>query len=164
MRASGRPEAIVGRTPGRTVHAAGVVLLTEGGKQSAATAAWLEAHAGVARYAVGGPAATADPSATAISGADRYATSVDVATRFFPSASAAALANGSAWPDAAVAAVNSALNDAPLLLVTADALPAGVSAWLDASFLTSVTAYGGMTRIGNAVLGAVAIITGLPLE
>jgi putative cell wall-binding protein len=145
-------------------HARGVVLLTAGDKQSAATAAWLAAHEGVARYAVGGPAAAADPGATAISGADRYATAVDVATRFFPSASNVALANGADWPDAAVAAVNSAINGAPTLLVNADALPAAVSTWLSGRTLTSVTVYGGTTRISDAALGAVATIISLPLS
>jgi putative cell wall-binding protein len=145
-------------------HASGVVLLTLGGTQSAATAAWLSAHAGVARYAVGGPAVAADPGATAVSGADRYATAVDVAKRFFPSATALALANGTAWPDAAVAAVNGALSDSPLLLVTTEGLPNAVMTWLGANPLGSVTAYGGTTRIGDTVLGTVATITSLPLS
>jgi putative cell wall-binding protein len=144
-------------------HAAGVVLLTVGGKQSPATAAWLAAHAGVTRYAVGGPAAAADPSATAISGADRYATAAGVATKFFSPASQVALANGTAWPDAAVAAASSALSGAPLLLVTTDASPNAVATWLGANPLTSVTAFGGTTRISDGVLSSVASITGLPL-
>ncbi len=145
-------------------HAAGVVLLTVGGQQSVATKSWLAAHAGITRYAVGGPAAAADPSATAIIGADRYATAVDIARQFFSSATGVALANGDAWPDAAVAATNSALNGAPLLLVTANALPSVVTAWLSDNLLTVVAAYGGTTRISGTVLASVVLATGLPRD
>ena len=99
-----------------------------------------------------------------MSGADRYATALAVAQQFFPSPNAVALANGMAWPDAAVAATSGALDDAPLLLVTDNALPAGVPTWLGATALTAVTAYGGTTRIGDGVLNSVATLTGLPLE
>jgi len=145
-------------------RARGVVLLTVGSGQSAATTAWLATHAGITRYAVGGPAAAADRGVTAVSGADRYATALAVAQQFFPSPNAVALANGMAWPDAAVAATSGALDDAPLLLVTDNALPAGVPTWLGATALTAVTAYGGTTRIGDGVLNSVATLTGLPLE
>jgi len=144
-------------------HAAGVVLLTLGADQSAATVAWVAAHSGIMRYAIGGPAAAADPAAKAISGADRYATAVDVAANFFESATEVSLANGAAWPDAAIAAANSALNDSPLLLVTATALTSVVSAWLGGSSLNSVTAYGGTARISDGALGSTAAITGLTL-
>jgi putative cell wall-binding protein len=144
----------------------GVVLLSDGDQQSSATAAWLAAHSDVVRYAVGGPAAAADHDATAVSGADRYATSAVVAARFFSSASGAAIANGEAWPDAAVAADVSAIDGAPLLLVTAGSLPSATAGWLDANAttLTSVTVYGGTARIGSTVLDSVATITGLPLS
>jgi hypothetical protein len=42
----------------------GVILLTAGGKLPSATANYLAAHRGI-HYAVGGPAAVADPSASA---------------------------------------------------------------------------------------------------
>ena len=145
-------------------HVGGVVLLTVGGAQAGATATWLAAHAGVTRYAVGGPAAAADPSATPIRGADRYATAVDVARQFFSLATGVALANGDAWPDAAVAAASSAINGSPLLLVTAGGLPSVVTTWLGDELLTVVAAYGGVTRISAAVLNSVATATGLALQ
>ena len=44
----------------------GAILLTNGPKQSSETAAYLAAHQGVVRYAIGGPlaAAGADPTAS----------------------------------------------------------------------------------------------------
>jgi hypothetical protein len=144
--------------------AGGVVLLSAGDSQSSATAAWLAAHAGATRYAIGGHAGAADPKATDASGADRYATSAAVASRFFTSADGAAIVNGDDWPDAAVAANVSAIEDAPLLLVSANSLPAATAGWLEtnADTLTSVTAYGGTARIATTVLTSVATITRLP--
>jgi putative cell wall-binding protein len=144
----------------------GVVLLTDGHEQAAATAAWLSAHSGSSRYAIGGAAATADPSATAIFGADRYATGAAVATRFFPTTTAVSIVNGQAWADAAVAADASALSGAPLLLVTADDPTTGVSAYLraDAGALAAVTIFGGTAQITAALVTAVAQLTGLPVD
>ncbi len=146
------------------VHMSGVILLTAANHSATATNNWLTAHPGIVRYAVGGPAAAADPGATSVTGADRYATASDVAARFFPATSRVALANGQEWSDAAVAAECSALNGAPLLLVTSTTLPGATNAWLkiNATTLTSVTAYGGTTGIGSTVLDSVATITGLP--
>src|SRR6185437_16107472 len=67
-------------------HLGGVVLLTGGSQLPPATAAYLAAHPGTV-YAIGGPAATAAPTATAVFGSDRYATAADVAARFFASPS-----------------------------------------------------------------------------
>ena len=75
-------------------QAGGVVLLTAGSAQSGPTAAYLAAHPTAKRYAVGGPAAHADPAAQAFVGGDRFATSVLVAQAFFP----APLQSG--WPAA----------------------------------------------------------------
>src|SRR5664279_2907372 len=57
------------------VKAGGVVLLTNGSTLPAETSAYLSAHPGTV-YAIGGPAAAADPAATAIVGADRFDTSI----------------------------------------------------------------------------------------
>ncbi len=53
-------------------HVLGVVLLTNGSSLTPAVTQYLAAHPGTV-YAIGGPAVAADPSATALSGADRYA-------------------------------------------------------------------------------------------
>ena len=66
-------------------EAHGVVLLTNGSAPAAATVDYLDAHPGQ-DYAIGGPAAQADPSATPLAGPDRYATAIaGRAERFFAS-------------------------------------------------------------------------------
>src|ERR1700728_2185862 len=54
------------------IQAHGAILLTDGAVQSPETQAYLQAHAGDTRYAIGGPAAAAgaDPTATAVYGLD----------------------------------------------------------------------------------------------
>jgi hypothetical protein len=93
------------------------ILLTAGGSLPPATAQYLAAHPGDLRIAVGGPAATADPSAHAYRGADRYATSLLMATTFFPTPSAVGLASGVAFPDALAGGVITAIGGGPMLLV-----------------------------------------------
>ena len=80
----------------------GAILLTNGNVQAPATAAYLAAHPSDTRYAIGGSmaAAGADPSATAVFGADLYGTSAAVATKFFPAATSFAVATGLKFPDA----------------------------------------------------------------
>ena len=75
----------------------GAILLTSGSTLSAATSAYVRAHPGL-HYAVGGPAATADPSAIALVGADRYATSAAVALAIFPDITGLSVANGESFP------------------------------------------------------------------
>jgi hypothetical protein len=60
---SGGPAAVISQA---------AVLLTNGPTQAQATATYLAAHAGVVRYALGGPAAAADPAAIALVGADVF--------------------------------------------------------------------------------------------
>ena len=60
-------------------HVGGVVLLTDGTVLPPPVATYLTAHHGTV-YAIGGPAITAYPAATALVGSDRYATAVAVAS------------------------------------------------------------------------------------
>ncbi|MGH9059954.1 MAG: cell wall-binding repeat-containing protein, partial [Acidimicrobiales bacterium] len=64
-------------------HVSGAVLLTNEDHMAGATAAYLSAHPGDTLEAIGGPAHTADPSAPSLVGADRYGTSVKVASHYF---------------------------------------------------------------------------------
>src|SRR5437868_12504745 len=64
------PDALSGGPA--AVKTGGVILLTNGAAQSDATAAYLAAHPGGTHYALGGPAAAADPSANPLVGDDRY--------------------------------------------------------------------------------------------
>ncbi len=74
------PDALAAGPAAAHVH--GVVLLTNGSSLTPAVTAYLAAHPGTV-YAIGGPAVAADPSATALSGADRYATAAAVASTLF---------------------------------------------------------------------------------
>jgi putative cell wall-binding protein len=144
-------------------HAA--ILLTEGKHQAPATAAYLAAHPADTRYAIGGAmaAAGADPAATAISGADLYATSAAVATAFFPDATSFAAATGLRFPDALSGSVleGTATGAGPMLLVPATgALPAAIAQYLhlQASTLTSGVIFGGPAAVSGSVMSELAAV------
>ena len=75
-------------------------MLSDGDRLPPETAAYLASERGIAQFALGGPAAGADPAATPLVGADRYATSVVVAERFFTKPAIVGFANGFAFADA----------------------------------------------------------------
>ena len=131
----------------------GVVLLTNGASEAPATAAYLSAHRGT-RYAIGGPAAHADPGATAIVGADRYTTAVDVAVKFFPAPTAVAAASAATFPDALSGGAHIGSQRGPLLLVPPSGpLPATVASYLGsvASSVTHLWLYGGTSAVDGNV-------------
>lgn len=135
------------------------VLLTRGAEQSTATAAYLRAHPGV-RYAVGGPAAAADPGATPLVGSDRFETAVVLARRFFGAATSLGVASGETFPDALTGGAVSAVGGGPLLLVPRTGpLPTSVLGWLQGRQARAVV-YGGTAAVGEDVVaglrGAVA--------
>jgi putative cell wall-binding protein len=121
----------------------GAVLLSDGSSLDPGTAAYLAAHPGDTVYAVGGPAAVADPAATAIAGADRYATAVDLATRFFSKPTVVGVATGTDFPDALSGGAEMAGLGGPMLL-TAAAPPPELLAYLaGATTVTTVKVFGG---------------------
>lgn len=109
------PDALAG---GPAAAAAGAaILLTNGSQQAPETAAYLASLPTSTRYALGGPAANADPSATPIVGADRFDTSNRVAQKFFPTPTKIGLATAYNFPDALGAGPLLAAQKAPLILV-----------------------------------------------
>ena len=94
----------------------GVILLTAGHVQAPETAQYLATHPTDVRYAIGGPAAAADPTAQPLVGADRYATSILVANQLFASPSIVAIASGVAFPDALSGGALAGIDGAPMLL------------------------------------------------
>jgi ell wall binding domain 2 (CWB2) len=96
------PDALVAGDA--AVTAGGAVLLTEGGKLPAATQAYLAAHPTGPTYALGGPAAAADPAATPLVGADRDQTAIVVAHQFDPTPTGLAISTDLNFPDAMSAA------------------------------------------------------------
>lgn len=130
------------------------VLLTSGGAQSAATAGYLSAHPSV-RYAVGGPAAKADPGATPLVGADRFATSVLVATKFFNAPLSVGLASGMNFPDALSGGAVTANHGGPILLVpSSGTVPAGSTSYLTKTAAVSASSawlFGGTASVNDSV-------------
>ncbi|HET9187426.1 MAG TPA: cell wall-binding repeat-containing protein, partial [Acidothermaceae bacterium] len=130
------------------------VLLTSGGAQSAATAGYLSAHPSV-RYAVGGPAAKADPGATPLVGADRFATSVLVAARFFTAPLSVGLASGMNFPDALSGGAVTANHGGPILLVpSTGTVPAGTTSYLTKTAALSASSawlFGGTVSVNDSV-------------
>jgi YVTN family beta-propeller protein len=138
------------------VESAGVVLLTNGPTLPAETSAYLSAHPGTV-YAIGGPAATADPSAEAIVGADRFETGVDVAKRFFGGPSQVGVATGLSFPDALSAGALLGHVAAPLLLVGTTSVPGSVTTYLAGVKGTVTTGYviGGPNTVSQSVADAI---------
>jgi hypothetical protein len=141
--------------------AGGVVLLTDGSAQSAPTAAYLAAHPSAKRYAVGGPAAHADPQASAFVGSDRFATSVLVARAFFPSPASVGLASGLTFPDALSGGSVAAMNHGPMVLVpSSGSLPDSVASYLETAqgSATSAWLFGGTSSVDADIFNAAAAL------
>ena len=141
-------------------HVHGVILLTDGSVQSAETAAYLKAHPGV-RYAVGGPAAAADPTAPALVGADRYATSAAVARAFFPEATSFSVATGVDFADALSGGPFAGAHSQPLLLVpTSGPVPEPIHAFIctHAADTNPVEIFGGTAAVSDADVASIQTI------
>jgi hypothetical protein len=136
-------------------HAA--ILLTNGATQAAATAAYLTAHPADTRYALGGPAAAADPSATALVGATRFETSTLVAGKFFVSPAVVGIASGADYPDALAGGPQLGVLGGPLVLVAPDTLPPVVDTYLRANStsIASAIVFGGPAAIADVVVAEV---------
>jgi hypothetical protein len=130
----------------------GAVLLTDDRSLGAATSSYLTAHA-TTTYAVGGPAAAADPNATAVFGADRFATAAAVAAKFFPSPTTVGIATGTSFPDALSGGAQLALTDSPLLLSLTGGAPSPTTTYLTdtRSSILTLHLYGGTSALADTV-------------
>lgn len=142
----------------------GVVVLTAGSTMPAETRAYLNAHPNAARIAVGGPAAAAEPAAAPVVGADRHATAVAVADRFFENPEFVGIASGSGFADALVGGADSAARGGPILLSDPTRLSTVVSDYLRDNVDTVGQAYlyGGTKALSAEVESAVAAIISGP--
>lgn len=145
------------------VKTGGAILLTNGKVQSGATADYLAAHPGGTEYALGGPAADADPSAGELAGDDRFGTSALVAELFFDGAKSVGVATGDNFPDALAAGPDLAAKGAPLLLVPGT----GPLAPLPAQYLlsqgastTNALLFGGTASVSDDVATQVGTLVG----
>ena len=146
------PDALAGGPP--AIKSGGVILLTNGSTQSTATAAYLAAHPGGKHYALGGPAAAADKTATPLVGDDRYSTAAGVADTFFPAAPMVGVATGTTFPDALAAGPDLAAKGAPLLLVAPTGpVPEGTTAVMLAlsASVKSAVVFGGTASVSDDV-------------
>jgi putative cell wall-binding protein len=137
--------------------AGGVVLLTNGSSMPAATKAYLQAHPGKV-YAVGGPAAAAEPSATKLAGDDRFETAVAVANAFFTNPVTVGVATGVGFPDALTGGAQLARIGAPLLLTAPNELTKASSTYLATAGNHSINTahlYGGTSTLPAAIQTAV---------
>jgi putative cell wall-binding protein len=129
----------------------GVVLLTVDATMPGSTNSWLAAHTGALATAIGGQAAAADPTATALVGSNRYATAALVANSVAPATAGIVLATGANFPDGLAGAVYAAHNGWSLLLVdpTAVALNTDQTSYLHSvsGTVSTVTAIGGTTTM-----------------
>jgi putative cell wall-binding protein len=156
------PDALAGGPA--AINVGGAILLTNGSVQAPATAAYLAAHTSGARYALGGPAALADPAAIAIAGTDRYATAARVAATFFATPTSVGVATGTNFPDALAAGPDLASKDAPLLLVPpTGTLPAGTAAELlrFSGTLRTAFVFGGAASVSDDVAAAAGQLANL---
>ena len=156
------PDALAGGPA--AIQAGAAILLTNGSIPAKETTAYLAAHAGGTHYALGGPAAAADPTATAISGTDRYETAAQVAQTFFHIPAVVGVATGVNFPDALAAGPDVASKDAPLLLVSpSGALPPGTTGQLldYSQTLLRALVFGGTTSVADSVGAQVGTLASL---
>jgi len=122
------------------------------------TSAYLAAH-GTTVYALGGPAAAADPSATPVVGSDRYQTAAMVASKWFSAPGAVGFASGADFPDALAGDAQMGHLGGPMLLLdpSAATAPPEVAAYMTSisGDLSSAFAYGGPDALPSALLTSV---------
>jgi len=155
------PDALVGAAAAG--HHGYPVLLTGRDHVPQATIDELERLSPGLIYVIGGTAVISETVATELgkhgtvaryAGPDRYATAAAVAAKFFPTAKQAFLASGRNFPDALVAAAAGGFLDAPVLLVTHDAVPQATRDRLDATTPHHIWIAGGEAVIGGDVFNA----------
>ena len=95
--------------------------------------------------------AWAPPATDRTSGDDRYATAIEVSTRYFSRASAAVLCTGLNFPDALAATPLSRALEGPLLLTRPDAVDAATLAELDRLQVETVYIIGGTAAVEDSV-------------
>src|SRR5450755_233007 len=156
------PDALAGGPA--AIKAGAAILLTNGSVPVAETTAYLAAHSGGTHYALGGPAAKADPTATSLAGDDRFWTSEAVAVTFFQTATTVGVATGLNFPDALAAGSNLAAKGAPLLLVPGTgSLPEPIAIDLfgrSSAGSTNVLLFGGTASVSDDMASQVGVLAG----
>jgi uncharacterized repeat protein (TIGR01451 family) len=135
----------------------GALLLTADRSMHPATAAFIAANPTLPRYAAGGQAADADPTATPFAGADRYATALLIADEFFPEPVAVGIATGTGFADALAGVAHIGRRHGPMLLSAPTFLPMAVQGYLEvnADTIEAAFLYGGEKALSADVEAAV---------
>jgi putative cell wall-binding protein len=133
---------------------AGAILLTNNNVMPSSTSTYLASRTGTTQFAIGGPAAQAAPTATAVVGSDRYATAVATAQRFFANPTPVGIASGVAFPDGLTGGAHIGKRGGPLLLTDPNALPGNTQSYLQSvkATLTEVFVYGGTSAVATPVV------------
>lgn len=136
----------------------GALLLTDGPTMPASVSSYIASRAAVTRYAVGGPAATADPGAIRVVGPNRYATSRLAAELFFSRPTRIGITTGLNFPDALSGGANMGYVGGPLLLTPPTQLDLDVEGYLavNAGAIAVGAVFGGRLAVSDAVRTAVA--------
>lgn len=87
-----------------------------------------------------------------LGGKDRYEVAVNIAKRFSPSSTKAAISNGTTFADALTGSVLAAKQNMPLLLTGFNSIPAITKSYIDQSQITSFTIFGGTGSVSNTVV------------
>lgn len=153
------PDALAATAAAAAQHAA--ILLTQPNTLPVATAQALAALRPSSITIVGGTSvvsagvasqlATYSSNVSRVSGADRYATAVAIATAEFPSASSVFVASGVTFADALAGGPVAGNNGEPLLLAAPTCLPAPTAKQISAASPTSVTLLGGPAALTQGV-------------
>lgn len=149
------PDALTAGAAAARVN--GVVLLTTPEQPHPSLDAYLAERPSTQRFAIGGPAARAYPSAKSVFGPTRDDTAVAVANEFFSGPETVGLARRDDFPDALTGAAHVAGAGGPILL-TATAGPLEVTAgYLCANAATIRTAYvyGGSAVVSDQALAEI---------
>ncbi len=101
-------------------------------------------------------------AALTVAGSDRFATAVEVSKQAFPrGANTVVLATGMNWPDALGGSALAGALDAPVLLVTPDAVPAVTAAEIKRLGATNAIILGGTNAVSAKAQGALsALVSG----
>jgi hypothetical protein len=139
------------------IAANGAIVLSAEDRPHATTDAYLADHPGAEVFAVGGPAASAYPAATAIVGDAREDTAVMVAERFFPDAPVVGFARKDEFVDALTGGVHIGRLGGPVVLTASTELHPAPAGYLDRhrDTLTQAFVYGGPVAVSEEVRGAI---------
>jgi putative cell wall-binding protein len=134
------------------------IVLTNGTSLPPAVATYLAEHPTTTKYAVGGPAAAAVPTATPIVGGNRYETAVNVAEQFFSLPDILGFASGVNFPDALAGGAMIGQFGGPLLLTDPTTLTPETADYTSQHADALGIVFGGPAAVSNGVRDAIDAI------